>query len=52
VTQRELYQNELRRLEKARKEAKSGFLKADYGKAIRRMKKDLAIYDYYNGGRK
>ncbi len=47
MSQREIYQQELKRLQEAQKAAKSGYIKADYGKAIRRMKKDLRQYDLF-----
>lgn len=39
--------NEINRLEKARRTSRSKYLKNDYGKAIKRMKYELAAYDRY-----
>ena len=45
--QRELFVNEIKRMEESIKKTKSEKLKADYTKGIRRMKKQLKIYDNY-----
>lgn len=37
---------EIKRLEAAKKQTKSRFLKSDYDKAIKRMRKILKIYDF------
>lgn len=37
---------ELKRLEEAKRKTKSKYLKADYDKAIIKMRKMLLIYDY------
>ena len=41
------YQAEIARLTQACRKTESRYLKIDYGKRIRRMKKDLAEYDYH-----
>lgn len=51
-TKREEYVAEIRRMEAAVEQTKSEYLKRDYGKAIKRMKKELAEYDKYRGGKK
>ena len=43
---------EIRRLKKAKKETSSKYLKSDYDKAIKRLSKELAIYDFYMKGSK
>lgn len=48
MNQRELYCSKIATLEKACRATRSKKLKNDYEKAIRRMKKDLQIYDYYH----
>lgn len=45
--QREKFIAEIKRLEDAVQKTKSKYLKADYGKRIRRMKKELREYDAY-----
>lgn len=42
---REQYAAEIRRLEDAIRRTRSDHLRSDYGKAIRRMKKELRAYD-------
>ncbi len=37
---------ELKRLEEARKKSKSKYLKADYDRSIKRMRKILLVYDF------
>ena len=37
---------EIKRLEAAKKQTASKYLKSDYDKAIKRMKKILTIYDF------
>ena len=49
---RERHVAEIRRLQEARDKSKSKYLRKDYEKAIRRMKKELAEYDAYRGGKK
>ena len=39
---------EIRRLKAAVRETDSKYLKIDYSKRIKRMKKELAEYDYYH----
>lgn len=39
---------EIARLKQARAKTTSRYLKTDYGKAIRRKQKELALYDYYH----
>lgn len=48
--QRELFQAEINRLEEAKRRSTSKRLKADYGKAIRRMRAELREYDRYKQG--
>jgi len=45
--QREKFVAEIKRLEDAVQKTKSKYLKADYGKRIRRVKKELREYDAY-----
>lgn len=45
--QREKFIAEIKRLEDAVQKTKSKYLKADYGKRIRRMKRELREYDAY-----
>jgi len=45
---RERYCAEIAKLKEACKNTDSKTLKIDYGRAIRRMKKELAEYDYYH----
>ena len=45
MTQREIYKQEIDRMQKALQETSSYKLKNDYGKAIRKMKKELLKYD-------
>jgi len=45
--QREAFVCEINRLRTAVRKTKSDFLKKDYGKAIRRMERELAEYDRY-----
>lgn len=45
--QRELFVNEIKRMEEAIKITKSEKLKTDYSKAITRMKKELKCYDRF-----
>lgn len=40
--------SEIARLKQARAKTTSRCLKTDYGKAIRRKQKELALYDYYH----
>lgn len=47
MTQKEKLIDEIRRLKKAKRETSSSFLKTDYDKAIKRKKKELLIYDFY-----
>ena len=47
MTQREIYKQEIERMQEAVKVTTSVKLKNDYGKAIRKMKKELLKYDYY-----
>lgn len=47
---REKHIAEIRRLEEAQKKTQSYRLKTDYGKAIRRMKRELKIYDALKRG--
>lgn len=47
MNQREIYQQEIERMQEALKVTTSAKLKNDYTKAIRRMKKELLKYDYY-----
>lgn len=49
--QREIFQAELNRLEEAKRKSNSPHLRADYGKAIRRMRAELRAYDNYKEGR-
>ena len=44
---REEFTAELARLKQARKRTTSRYLKTDYGKAIRRMTRELAEYDHH-----
>lgn len=46
MTQKEIYIQEIRRLKQARDKTASGYLKRDYDKAIKRKKKELAIYEF------
>ncbi len=48
--QRELFQAEINRLEEAKRRSTSEHLKADYSKAIRRMRAELREYDRYKQG--
>ena len=48
--QRELFVNEIKRMKEAIKKTKSEKLKTDYLKAIKRMNKQLKIYDRYKKG--
>lgn len=48
--QRELFQAEINRLEEAKRRSTSKHLKADYGKALRRMRAELREYDRYKQG--
>ena len=50
MSQRDKYVSEIRRLEAAVKKTDSKFLKADYTKAIRRMKRELEQYDRFQMG--
>lgn len=43
---------EIRRLKKAKQETSSKYLKSDYGKAIRRLFRELKTYDFYMKGNK
>ena len=45
MEKREQYAAEIRRLEDAIRRARSDRLRGDYGKAVRRMKKELRAYD-------
>lgn len=45
--QREIFRAELNRLEEAKRKSSSPHLKADYGKAIRKMRAELREYDRY-----
>ena len=47
MTQRELFKAEIDRMRNAMMQTSSFSLKTDYGKAIKRMQKELAIYDRY-----
>ena len=47
TTKRSEYKAEIRRLTAAAKRTTSKYLKIDYSKRIRRMKKELAEYDYH-----
>lgn len=47
TSKRDEYKAEIRRLTAAAKTTNSRHLKTDYGKRIRRMKKELAEYDYH-----
>lgn len=49
---REKHVAEINRLQEAHDKSKSEYLRKDYTKAIRRMKKELALYDKYKGGKK
>lgn len=42
---RERHEAEIRRLEDAIRRTRSDHLRRDYGKAVRRMKKELRAYD-------
>lgn len=46
------YVAEINRLQAAREKSKSKYLRKDYGKAIRRMKKELTVYDMYKRSEK
>ena len=45
--QREIFVSEIERMEDACRRTKSEYLKRDYQKAIKRMKKELNEYDGY-----
>lgn len=45
-TKRQEFREEIRRLQEACRKSKSKYLRNDYGKRIKRMKKQLAYYDY------
>lgn len=47
MTKRDEFVTELQRLRDAYDKTKSKFLKRDYGKAIKRMERDLCEYDSY-----
>lgn len=47
MTPREKHIAEMRRLETAIKTTKSETLKRDYGKALKRMRHELKVYDSY-----
>lgn len=48
---RDEYVAEIQRLEGAIRETRSDCLKRDYGKAVRRMRKELRDYDRYRSGK-
>ena len=48
---REQYAAEIRRLEDATRRTSSERLRADYGKAVRRMRKELRDYDKFRNTR-
>lgn len=45
--QRELFINEMKRIEEALKKTKSEYLQKDYSKALRDMKRELRDYDKF-----
>lgn len=47
---RERHAAEMERLEDAMKRTTSNHLKCDYGRALKRMRKELEEYDRYKGG--
>jgi len=47
---RDQYAAEIRRLEDAIRRTSSERLRTDYGKAVRRMRKELKDYDRYRAG--
>lgn len=47
---RENHIAEMERLKKAMKETRSDYLRIDYGKKLKKMKKELEIYDKYRRG--
>lgn len=49
---RDRYVAEINRLKTAQAKSKSKYLRKDYGKAINRMKKELAVYDMYKRSKK
>lgn len=49
---RDRYVAEINRLKAARAKSNSKYLRKDYGKAISRMKKELAVYDMYKRSKK
>lgn len=49
--QREAFITEMNRMRAALRKTKSERLRRDYGKALKRMKRELAEYDYYRQGR-
>ena len=48
---RDEYVAEILRLEGAIRKARSDYLRRDYGKAVRRMRKELRDYDRYRNGK-
>lgn len=52
MNQREKFVNEINRLEKALSQTRSKYLKADYKKAIIRMRRELREYDWWIYGSK
>lgn len=48
--QRELFVNEINRIEEAINKSKSAKLKRDYSKAVKKMKKELKEYDNFRKG--
>ena len=50
MSQRDKFVSEIRRLEAALNNTDSKYLKADYSKAIVRMRRELAQYDRFQAG--
>lgn len=48
---RDNYVAEIQRLEGAIRETRSGYLRRDYSKAVRRMRKELRDYDRFRSGK-
>lgn len=47
MSKRDEYVAEIKRLEDASRQTTSKYLKSDYGKRLKKMKKELALYDLY-----
>lgn len=49
MTQRDKFVAEIKRMEQAMSQTDSMYLRKDYGRGIKRMKRELAEYDRFHG---